>query len=284
MASRNVVMPCLRIASSAARADLTSSPGVGVGICLVTRSCAESSRSPVGFPAGSRQILPPSGACVAALMPASSMAREFDQRRMAEGRHDEDRPLGLERIQSRPRRLDTGGNHALLEPVNDLEPAVRLARARLIETRLDPRPASPRRSIGRSSRLHFSSAAPPSSGCMCPSTSPGHQHASVQIDLPGVRTDQGRGAGIAPDVDDAAVADGQCLLHAVPRIHGVHEPVAIHDVRRPRIRGRPDSPATAAAGAAAPCGAAALACRRAGQRPPQHERSAIPRSLASNRI
>lgn len=70
-------MPCLAIASSAARAEFTSSLAVGFGSSLLTSCCAESSSVPDALPAGSRPILPPSGSGVAAVIPASASAREF---------------------------------------------------------------------------------------------------------------------------------------------------------------------------------------------------------------
>src|SRR3954454_10456289 len=76
-ASRNDVMPCRRIAFSAAFALLTLSAAVGAGTALLTRSWAASSSSPVGLPASSRQILPPGGSGVAAVAPASASAREL---------------------------------------------------------------------------------------------------------------------------------------------------------------------------------------------------------------
>ena len=60
-ASKNVVIPCLRSASSAAAADLTLSAAVGAGISLATGPCAASSRIPEGLPESSRPIFPPSG-------------------------------------------------------------------------------------------------------------------------------------------------------------------------------------------------------------------------------
>jgi hypothetical protein len=70
-------MPCRRIASRAARALSTSSDAVGAGTTALTRFWAASWSSPVGFPAASRQILPPGGSGVAAVMCASGLLQRM---------------------------------------------------------------------------------------------------------------------------------------------------------------------------------------------------------------
>jgi hypothetical protein len=62
----------------------------------------------------------------------------------------------------------------------------------------------------------------------------GHQHAALKIYLPGTRADEWSRPGIVADVHDETAPNGQRLLDAVLRVHGVHEPVAINDVRRRR--------------------------------------------------
>ena len=139
-ASKNVVTPCLRSASSAACAALTLSAGVGAGISLATGSCAASSRIPDGLPDGIAADLAAQriGVC-GGRCPRARRARELTS---AVWPNDDSTKIGRWVFSaSRVARLvdRAGRQHALLKPIHDLEPAVRLERARLIEAGLDLR-------------------------------------------------------------------------------------------------------------------------------------------------
>ena len=153
----------------------------------------------------------------------------IDQRRMAEGRLDEDRPLGLEGIERGPIGMNARRHHALLKPIHHLQPGIRLEWPRLVETRLNPRlqlrnaqllvvQVALQQRTTALQRMHVAV------------DQPRHEHASVQIEHRRLGTDERRNAGIAADIDDAARADRERLLHTVAGIDGVHVGVAVHRV------------------------------------------------------
>ncbi len=74
-ASRKLVTPWAFIALRATFAAATSSSAVGLGINEPNTSNAASSSRPVGCPLASRQILPPTGSGVVAVIFASCRAR-----------------------------------------------------------------------------------------------------------------------------------------------------------------------------------------------------------------
>ena len=123
----------------------------------------------------------------------------------------------------------------MLIPAFNIQPAVRFAGFRCIEAALDPRLEL------RNSQLFIVQAAAQQ---LCTAfkrvhvaiNEARHQRAAMKVNGRRLRTDKRRHSGITADVCQPAIRDRHRLLHRVGRIGGIDMAIAIHDVRRLRVR------------------------------------------------
>ena len=126
----------------------------------------------MGSPLASRQIFPPIGSGVLAVILASARARVLASTVCPK---EERTMIGRRRFQHIERGaagLHASRAHAFLKPAHHFKPGIRIFGRRVVEARLDPL-----LQFGDGKRFvveaAFQELRPASSGCMCPSTRPG---------------------------------------------------------------------------------------------------------------
>ena len=156
--------------------------------------------------------------------------------RVAEGRANQDRPLGLQHIKRRAARLDARRQHAFLEPADDLEPAIGLVRDVLVEARLDAL-----LELRDGERLVVKTAleklAPRLERMHVAIDETRHQEATFEIDHGSRWADVGLDGRVEADEDDPAAGDGKRLGVACRGIGSKDDAVPEHAIGR--TLGRP---------------------------------------------
>lgn len=149
--------------------------------------------------------------------------------RMPERGTHEDRARSPQGVQRRRRDRYAIRPHPLLEPVDDDQPAASVLRFVAVEASLDAR-----LELGYSQPLVIQAAVEQAAAARLRMhvgvDQARHQHASLQVDDPRAFPGQRRGTKVVAHVDDAPAAHGQGLVHAVVRVDGVDEAVAVDQV------------------------------------------------------
>jgi len=161
----------------------------------------------------------------------------IDERRMSERRRHQDGSLGMQRIEHQSAGDSPRRQHRLLKPVADQQPASGLLVLALIKTTLDfGLHLRDRQTLVVQIAVEQYGAAV--ERMHMPVNEPGHQHAAVKIGDVRILADKRLYARVPTHVDDRTLTHGECLLHTILGIDGVHVAVLIDGIRRQRLRRR----------------------------------------------
>jgi len=144
---------------------------------------------------------------------------------MAERRADENGARSFERVECGAAGFDAGRTHAFLKPAFDFQPRAGFLVFCFVEAGLNfaLEFLHSKRFVVEAAGLHFEA---PLQRMQMAVDEAGHEEAAVQIGNFGGAADEGSDAGVRADVDDAAIADGDCFGGGMCGVRSEYDGVA----------------------------------------------------------
>ena len=212
--------------ATASRSPASRSAAVVSGRSRSTSSAALSRRVPIGTPAASRSIRPPTGSGVAAVRPASSSAFEFTQLEWPSAEPRSRRAVGEDRVEVAP--VGDAAREERQVPAAAEQPGTVAERGRRRRAGA-PRTSSRSRLSLRSQRV---SSTPPRERVGVPVVEAGEDEAPAELHHSRLGSDEADNIPVGADEDDPVAGDGDRLGPAAGGIHGVDLTVPQHEVGR----------------------------------------------------